>query len=33
MFYALAARHSVTVIQAQRNSQRFFNFGLMEGLV
>jgi len=32
MVYALAARHSVTVIQAQRNSQRFFNDGLMKGL-
>lgn len=33
MVYALAARHSVTLIQSQGNSQRFFLIGLMEGLV
>jgi len=33
MVYALAARHSVTLIQAQRSSQRFFNYGLMQGLM
>lgn len=32
MVYALAARHSFTLIQAQRDCQRIFNFGLMEGL-